>query len=277
MTIRRVTSPDVPEPPPERWSNCLVSDGIAYVAGMTARGTDAATGQDGRVRAGQADLRQDQEHGRGRRRHDGRRGQGHIYVTNIKNNTKVWGARASSSPATSRPRRWSGRGARRAGDPGRDRGGRPYRQGRALALLELTPTRLISASPYGRPLRRSICAASEILRAVDHDLRAVAAERVAKRLILQRVGQGRVHALDDLAAACRRARPAPARRRGRSRWASPRAASAPRASPWSAWRWSTASARRLPCWAGRKAVGMVGKATWIWLPISASTMSGAPL
>ena len=42
MTIRRVTSPEVPEPPPERWSNCLVSDGIAYVAGMTARGTDAA-------------------------------------------------------------------------------------------------------------------------------------------------------------------------------------------------------------------------------------------
>ena len=40
MTIRRVTSPAVPEPPPERWSNCLVSDGIAYVSGMTARGTD---------------------------------------------------------------------------------------------------------------------------------------------------------------------------------------------------------------------------------------------
>ena len=42
MTIRRVTSPDVPEPPPERWSNCLVSGGIAYVSGMTARGTDPA-------------------------------------------------------------------------------------------------------------------------------------------------------------------------------------------------------------------------------------------
>ena len=40
--IRRVTSPHVPEPPPERWSNCLVSDGIAYVSGMTARGTDPA-------------------------------------------------------------------------------------------------------------------------------------------------------------------------------------------------------------------------------------------
>jgi 2-iminobutanoate/2-iminopropanoate deaminase len=41
MTIRRVTSPVAPEPPPERWSNCLVVDGIAYVSGMTARGDDA--------------------------------------------------------------------------------------------------------------------------------------------------------------------------------------------------------------------------------------------
>ena len=40
MTIKRVTSPHVPEPPPERWSNCLVCDGIAYVSGMTSRGTD---------------------------------------------------------------------------------------------------------------------------------------------------------------------------------------------------------------------------------------------
>ena len=40
MTVRRVFSPAVPEPPPERWSNCLVCDGIAYVAGMTATGGD---------------------------------------------------------------------------------------------------------------------------------------------------------------------------------------------------------------------------------------------
>ena len=40
MTIRRVISPDVAEPPPERWSNCLVVDGVAYVSGMTARGGD---------------------------------------------------------------------------------------------------------------------------------------------------------------------------------------------------------------------------------------------
>ena len=39
MAIRRVTSPHVPEPPPERWSNCLVSDGIAYVSGTIPAGT----------------------------------------------------------------------------------------------------------------------------------------------------------------------------------------------------------------------------------------------
>jgi len=43
MSIRRVISPAVPEPPPERWSNCLMSDGIAYVSGMTARGLDPKT------------------------------------------------------------------------------------------------------------------------------------------------------------------------------------------------------------------------------------------
>ena len=40
MTIRRVISPAVAEPPPERWPNCLVVDGVAYVSGMTARGGD---------------------------------------------------------------------------------------------------------------------------------------------------------------------------------------------------------------------------------------------
>jgi len=38
--ITRVVSPAVPEPPPGTWSNCLVTNGIAYVAGMTARGKD---------------------------------------------------------------------------------------------------------------------------------------------------------------------------------------------------------------------------------------------
>ena len=36
-SIVRATTPEVPEPAPGTWSNCLVSDGVAYVAGMTAR------------------------------------------------------------------------------------------------------------------------------------------------------------------------------------------------------------------------------------------------
>ncbi len=38
--IKRVSSPEVPEPAPGTWSNCLVVNGVAYVAGMIARGKD---------------------------------------------------------------------------------------------------------------------------------------------------------------------------------------------------------------------------------------------
>ena len=38
--IRKVTSPEVSEPAPGTWSNCLVVNGVAYVAGMIARGKD---------------------------------------------------------------------------------------------------------------------------------------------------------------------------------------------------------------------------------------------
>jgi 2-iminobutanoate/2-iminopropanoate deaminase len=37
-SIVRAISPEVPEPQPGTWSNCLVAGGIAYLAGMTARG-----------------------------------------------------------------------------------------------------------------------------------------------------------------------------------------------------------------------------------------------
>jgi 2-iminobutanoate/2-iminopropanoate deaminase len=40
-SILRVTSPAVPEPPAGTWSNCLTANGIAYIAGMTARGSEA--------------------------------------------------------------------------------------------------------------------------------------------------------------------------------------------------------------------------------------------
>ena len=42
MPIQRVTSPIVPEPPPERWSNCLLVDGVAYISGMVALMGDEA-------------------------------------------------------------------------------------------------------------------------------------------------------------------------------------------------------------------------------------------
>jgi 2-iminobutanoate/2-iminopropanoate deaminase len=94
MTIRRVTSPAVPEPPPERWSNCLVVDGIAYVAGMTARGTDAA------ALAKMDEYEQARQiFGKIKSMVEAAGGtmadvvKVIIYVTNIKNNTKVWAAR----------------------------------------------------------------------------------------------------------------------------------------------------------------------------------------
>ena len=94
MTIRRVTSPAVPEPPPERWSNCLVSDGIAYVSGMTARGTDP------KVLAGMDEYEQAKQiFGKIKGMVEAAGGtmadvvKVTIYVTNIKNNTKVWAAR----------------------------------------------------------------------------------------------------------------------------------------------------------------------------------------
>ena len=38
-SIVRAVSPEVSEPPAGTWSNCLVAGGIAYLAGMTARGS----------------------------------------------------------------------------------------------------------------------------------------------------------------------------------------------------------------------------------------------
>ena len=38
--VVRVTSSQVAEPAPGTWSNCLVVNGVAYLAGMTAGGTE---------------------------------------------------------------------------------------------------------------------------------------------------------------------------------------------------------------------------------------------
>ena len=39
-SIVRAINPEVPEPPAGTWSNCLVVNGVAYLAGMTARGSE---------------------------------------------------------------------------------------------------------------------------------------------------------------------------------------------------------------------------------------------
>jgi enamine deaminase RidA (YjgF/YER057c/UK114 family) len=43
---KRVSSPQVPEPPPQTWSNCLVVGNQVFVAGMVARNGDKLLGGD---------------------------------------------------------------------------------------------------------------------------------------------------------------------------------------------------------------------------------------
>ena len=45
-TKKRVSSPAVPEPPPQTWSNCLVVGNQVFVAGMVARDGDKVLGGD---------------------------------------------------------------------------------------------------------------------------------------------------------------------------------------------------------------------------------------
>jgi 2-iminobutanoate/2-iminopropanoate deaminase len=44
MAKKRVSSPHVPDPPAQTWSNCLVVDKQIFVAGMTARQGDQIVG-----------------------------------------------------------------------------------------------------------------------------------------------------------------------------------------------------------------------------------------
>src|SRR3974390_1098761 len=46
MSIVKASSPEVPEPPPGTWSNCLVVGGVAYIAGMVARGPAGSEGDE---------------------------------------------------------------------------------------------------------------------------------------------------------------------------------------------------------------------------------------
>jgi len=94
MTIRRIISPAVAEPPPERWSNCLLADGIAYVSGMTAYVGDA------KALAGKDEYEQAKViFGKIKAMLEAAGGTMSdvvkitVFVTDIKNNVKVWAAR----------------------------------------------------------------------------------------------------------------------------------------------------------------------------------------
>jgi enamine deaminase RidA (YjgF/YER057c/UK114 family) len=45
-TQQRISNPDVPEPLPETWSNCLVVGNQVFIAGMTCRNGNAVVGGD---------------------------------------------------------------------------------------------------------------------------------------------------------------------------------------------------------------------------------------
>jgi 2-iminobutanoate/2-iminopropanoate deaminase len=89
MSIVRATTPQVPEPQPETWSNCLVAGGIAYVAGMTASGGDL-TDEYTQAKAIFTKIRHLIEAAGGTMADVTTVT---IFVTDIKNREKVWAAR----------------------------------------------------------------------------------------------------------------------------------------------------------------------------------------
>ena len=92
-SITRVTSPDVAEPPPGTWSNCLVVGGVAYVAGLIAReegGQIVAGDEYDQAKAIFTKMRALLEAARGAMADVVKVT---IFVTDIKQRDKVWRAR----------------------------------------------------------------------------------------------------------------------------------------------------------------------------------------
>jgi 2-iminobutanoate/2-iminopropanoate deaminase len=90
MSIVRATSPHVAEPQPETWSNCLVANGVCYVAGMTASGGGDLTDEYTQAKAIFAKIRHLVEAAGGTMADVTTVT---IFVTDIKNREKVWAAR----------------------------------------------------------------------------------------------------------------------------------------------------------------------------------------
>ena len=93
--IIRYTSPKVSEPAPKLWSNCIVCDGIAYIAGLTSRNADGVK-IDGRDEYEQTKIIFEKHKAlievAGGTMADFTKLT--IYVTRIQNNKMVWKARA---------------------------------------------------------------------------------------------------------------------------------------------------------------------------------------
>ena len=91
---KRISSPAVAEPPPERWSNCVVVDNVCYTAGMTSRANDGKSiegnGEYEQSRAIFAKIKNLVEAAGGTMADVTKL---NIYVVNIKQNTEVWRAR----------------------------------------------------------------------------------------------------------------------------------------------------------------------------------------
>jgi len=93
MKKRRISSPSVPEPPPQTWSNALVVGNQVFVAGMTARTGAEVIGGDstyGQAQAIFAKIKNLMEAAGGRMDDVVKVV---IYVTDIKRREEVWKAR----------------------------------------------------------------------------------------------------------------------------------------------------------------------------------------
>ena len=93
MKKRRVSSPAVPEPPPQTWSNALVVGNQVFVAGMTARSGAEVVGGDsmyGQAKAIFEKIRHLMEAAGGRMDDIVKVV---IFVTDIKRREEVWKAR----------------------------------------------------------------------------------------------------------------------------------------------------------------------------------------
>jgi len=90
----RVSSPEVAEPPPGRWSNCIRVGDVVYVSGMTSRANDGVTvqgaGEYEQAKVIFAKIKHLVEAAGGAMNDVVKIT---IYVTNIKQNTEVWRAR----------------------------------------------------------------------------------------------------------------------------------------------------------------------------------------